>query len=59
MVIETGIVEVQVINGEERYKHIGLSSAGIIAVLTDETETRIITAWHASSAEVKTWLASQ
>lgn len=56
MVIENGVVEVQVINGEERYKHIGLCSAGIIAVITDRTETRIITAWHASSTEVKEWL---
>lgn len=38
---------------------IGLSSAGIIVVITDETETRIITAWHASTTEVKEWLAEQ
>ena len=44
VVIEGGIVEVQQVNGEERYKHIGLSPTGIIAVITDETETRIITA---------------
>ena len=38
---------------------IGLSSAGIIVVITDETETRIIIAWHASTTEVKEWLAEQ
>lgn len=42
-----------------RYKHIGLSPAGIIVVITDESFTRIITAWHASATEVKTWLAAQ
>ena len=41
-----------------RYKHIGLSSAGIIVVITDESFTRIITAWHASATEVKEWLAA-
>ena len=33
--------------------------AGIIVVITDHTETRIITAWHASSTEVKAGLARQ
>ena len=59
VVIESGIVEVQQVNDEERYKHIGLSLAGIIVVITDETETRIITAWHTSTTVVKTWLAAQ
>ena len=53
------VVIVQQVDGKERYKHIGLSAAGIIVVITDETETRIITVWHASSAEVKEWLARQ
>ena len=52
------VVRSQCVGGEERYKHIGLSPAGIIAVITDETETRIITAWHASTTEVKEWLTA-
>lgn len=51
VVVEGGIDEVQQVNGEERYKHIGLSPAGIIVVITDLTETRIITAWHASTTQ--------
>ena len=53
------VANVQQVNGEERYKHIGLSSSGIITVITDHTLTRIITAWHSSTTEVKTWLESQ
>ena len=52
------VVSSQCVGGEERYKHIGLSPAGIIVVITDDTETRIITAWHASTTEVKTWLVA-
>lgn len=45
------VVSSQSVGDEERYKHIGLSPAGIIVVITDHTETRIITAWHASTAQ--------
>lgn len=58
--IETGILlEVQIIDSEERLKYIGHSDAGIITVITDESLTRIITAWHSSKDEVKEWLRSQ
>lgn len=45
------VVSSQHVGGEERYKHIGLSPARIIVVITDETETRIITVWHASTTQ--------
>lgn len=45
--------ELQIINGEEHFKHIGLGSHTPIVVITDHSETRIITAWKASREEVK------
>ena len=42
-----------------RYKYIGHGYAGIITVITDDTSTRIITAWQASTEKVKLWLANQ
>ena len=56
---DDSVVEEQSSYDPVRYKHIGLSPAGIIVVITDHTETRIITAWHASTAEVKAWLKNQ
>lgn len=38
------------------WKYIGKSIAGIITVITEEDETHIITARHASTEEIKTWL---
>ena len=42
-----------------RFKFIGLAPCGVIAVITDDSGARIITAWHASTAEVKEWLQKQ
>ncbi len=57
IVIEPGILsEVQEVSDEERLKYIGYSDAGIITVITDASSTRIITAWHSSSEDVKEWL---
>lgn len=61
LVINRGdtLAVIQSVGGEERYRHIGISSACIITVITDHSETRSITAWHASTTEVKEWLVGQ
>ena len=51
--IENGVLsEVQEIDDEERLKYIGHSDAGIITVITEDTSTQIVTAWHSSAEEV-------
>lgn len=38
-----------------RWKYVGFSNIGIIAVITEEDETRIVTAWKASKEEQKNY----
>ena len=52
-------VEEQIEYDPPRNKFIGLSSVGIITVITDHTIQRIITAWHSSTAEINEWLRDQ
>ena len=52
--IENGILsEVLTVHNQKRYKHISLSTAGIITVITEEMSICIIAAWHSSTAEIK------